>query len=270
MLRRLGARHQLASGFSGEGLADTARPVSPAGEEEDDEAAPEAHPGHPIPSSTSSQPELVDFDDGISAISSHTLEEMERRRTAKERSSTTTAAATTTVLRLHPLDFSQIIDEECEIRGQQSSTTNDDEDDYDGMRRELQGAFGGGRKKCHGLDVVEEEEVDETEVVFGAPFYEEKTMHRVPSTRTNQTINTSATEDTHEFEDMCLRHEALYWTDEDQVARIERSACRADVVARVQDRDQRSSARMSIEERARRLRELSRSRSRSDGSGSVS
>lgn len=141
-----------------------------------------------------------------------------------------------------------------------------------------------------GLDVVEE--VDETEVVFGAPFYEEtlamatmsspSVLNRVPSTRTHQTLNTTVTEDTHEFEDMYQRHEALYWTNQDHVAHLERSsAClRAipDETKKVmvrqhhdhRDRSSSSSGRMSIEERARRLRELSRSRSRSDGSGSVS
>ena len=69
-LRQLGARHQLAHGFPGASLAETARPVS-------SEEAPGAAPA---PGS----PELVDFDDGISAISSHTLEEMEQRRAAKK------------------------------------------------------------------------------------------------------------------------------------------------------------------------------------------
>lgn len=285
-LRQLGARHQLASGIPGESLADTARPITPG--EDDNAAATAAAALFPPTSSSSSQqqPELVDFDDGISAISSHTLEEMERRREQhqSQQHQSKKKAATTTVLRLHPLDFSQIIDEDCEwnddqvVAGHAASSTEN-------LRREYhhQGVGEGG------LDVVEE--VDETEVVFGTPFYEETTkattipmtspsdLHRVPSTRTHQTLNTTVTEDTHEFEDMCQRHEALYWTNQDQVASSERKSVSLRVVPHQQpqyhqDRHRSStsssSGRMSIEERARRLRELSRSRSRSDGSGSVS
>jgi hypothetical protein len=278
-LRQLGARHRLANGFPDENLADVARPITPGQDEEEVEAT---FHHHTLPTTSSSSPqqqqqsELVDFDDGISAISSHTLEEMERRRSAKEQR-VASAKTMTTVLRLHPLDFSQIIDEDCEWNNGRETTTTDT-----ALRREQYSHHQEGGR----LDVVEE--VDETEVVFGAPFYEEKLLHtndavtvtsssplvlnRVPSTRTHQTLNTTVTEDTHEFEDMCQRHEALYWTNQDQVASLERSsAClRAKPNQDHRDRSSSGGGRMSIEERARRLRELSRSRSRSDGSGSVS
>ena len=309
-LRQLGARHQLASGIPGESLADTARPLTPGGEEDDQQyhhhhhaAAASSTALVPAQSSSSSSQqqqqaaELVDFDDGISAISSHTLEEMERRREQQSQHQQQhkvmkKAAATTTVLRLHPLDFSQIIDEDCEWKDDQvvvvaAATASTEE-----FRHEYhhhQGGGGEGRK----LDVVEE--VDRTEVVFGIPFYEESSttkgipmtspsdLYRVPSTRTHQTLNTTVTEDTHEFEDMCQRHEALYWTNQDQVASTERKSVSLRGVPTHQQQQSQyhqdhhrsstttsSSGRMSIEERARRLRELSRSRSRSDGSGSVS
>ena len=76
---------------------------------------------------------------------------------------------------------------------------------------------------------------------------------------------------------MYKRNEAMYWVDEDQVAEAEKTSRRRSspvVVGTTTDRRGssagRQSQRMSIEERARRLRELSRSRSRSDGTGSVS
>ena len=235
-LRQLGAQHQLASGFTGESLADTARPISP---DNDDNGGEEKR-------------DLIDFDDGISAISSHTLEEMERRRTAKERKN---------VVRLHPLDFSQIIDENTELKYIEPHSSG--------------GLLG---------PVTEEVTEKDTEVAFGEPFYEEEGLFqsvrpivtdeitsnlnagaeltRVISSRTSQTNNTSMTEDSHEFEDMYNRHEAMYWTDQDQVASGEKNTTSRTT--------SRPSQRMSIEERARRLRELSRSRSRSDGTGSVS
>lgn len=232
-LRQLGARHQLAGGFPGESLADTARPISPGDKDE-----------FGLNGNSPESPELVDFDDGISAISSHTLEEMERRRAAKEKRN---------VVRLHPLDFSQIIDEETELKYTETG----------------RGPLG-----------LVQEEVDEknTEVVFGEPFYEEEDdfqkvdvppapadLNRVASTRTHQTLNTTITdEESHEFEEMYQRHEAMYWVDSNQVASTERMARGS---RRMETRPSRG---MSIEERARRLRELSRSRSRSDGTGSVS
>ena len=224
-LRQLGAQHQLRAGFPGESLADTARPISPL-ESAASGTAAEATP-------------LIDFDDGISAISSHTLEEMERRRQVKDKKH---------IVRLNPQDFSQIISENDEIKytPHDNSVSNNNTT----------------------LMAVKEVDEKDTEVVFGEPFYQATPedinnklntiepapqLNRVTSTRTNQTNNT---EDS--FEEY-KRHEAMYWVDQDQVATTEG-----------RQRQTRPSQRMGIEERARRLRELSRSRSRSDGTGSVS
>ena len=271
-LRQLGARHQLSSGFHGKSLAESARPISARAQQAELAQAAAAA------DTSSSSPDLVDFDDGISAISSHTLEELERRRVAKGRKH---------VVRLHPLDFSQIIDENAELHTE--------------LRQQ------------HGPSRVEgEEERNNTEVVFGQPFYNDlqqeavdakllqnvrtvvnesngiaheeftpspgrvtptappSALARVTSTRsskssrTQQTHNTTITEDSHEFEEMYNRHEQMYWIDSDQVANAER------VGKGKNDRNRPSQRTMIIEERARRLRELSRSRSRSDGTGSVS
>ena len=271
-LRQLGARHQLSSGFHGESLADTARPISP----NDKNASDVMGCSTTLDTTTStanSSPELIDFDDGISAISSHTLEEMERRRQAKDKKSTNN------IVRLHPLDFSQIIDENTELK----------------YTEQVSSSMGNG-----GLVPVKEVNEQDTEVVFGRPFYEENDlfqnvrntdiitkndtstkiiigppaqMNRVTSTKTQ---NTTITEDSNEFEEMYKRNEAKYWDDEDKVATCEKTSRRSSPVGgTTTDRRRGSSAgrqsqRMSIEERARRLRELSRSRSRSDGTGSVS
>jgi len=243
-LRQLGAQHQIASGFPGENLADTARPISPHEELKERAAAEEIYANHHHES-----PDLVDFDDGISAISSHTLEEMEKRRQVKEKKNKN-------VLRLHPRDFSQIIDENAELEC--------------------------GDNGLQGVGILEEtSEEKNTEVVFGDPFYGKdlfqnvcsiedshdnkrldtpaSNLNRSTSTKSQRTQNTTITEESNEFEEMYMRHEAMYWTDQDQVAHSETNA---------RSTRCRPSERMSIEERARRLRELSRSRSRSDGTGS--
>jgi hypothetical protein len=129
----------------GEALADVARPCSPE----------------------KSTPDLVDFDDGISAISSHTLEEMERRRVA---------------------------------------------------------------------DPIRED------VEWKPPF--QPAMEPRPISR-NESINTRKTNATEESFQKFMQYEAKYWNAEVN----------------------RERGRQSMEERARRLRELSRSRSRSDGTG---
>ena len=190
---------------------------------------------------------------------------MERRRQAKDKKSTNN------IVRLHPLDFSQIIDENTELK----------------YTEQVSSSMGNG-----GLVPVKEVNEQDTEVVFGRPFYEENDlfqnvrnteiigppaqMNRVTSTKTQ---NTTITEDSNEFEEMYKRNEAMYWVDEDQVATCEKTSRRSSPVlvdgGTTTDRRRGSSAgrqsqRMSIEERARRLRELSRSRSRSDGTGSVS
>ncbi|KAL7547426.1 hypothetical protein ACHAWF_017508 [Thalassiosira exigua] len=283
-LKRLGARHQLAGGFPGESLAEEARPVSPA-EREAERLRAER--------SREEVEGVADFDDGISAISSHTLEDMERRRQARERRTRAQASGGNgggggatrgpNVLRLHPLDFHQIIEEEAA-----------------GGRG---GATGFDPASPGGIAPAVSEERD-TEVVFGEPFYEEEEAaaptapaaasnpsppdpavarhvrtvvdpssgvahdefvpHPLSSrTRSANTAgtaqNTTATEESHEFEEMRRRDEAAFWSDEGMVGAAERARER---------RTGRAGRGMSIEERARRLRELSRSRSRSDGTGS--
>jgi hypothetical protein len=258
-------------------LADTARPISPEADGEDVDAAAEVA-------------NEVDFDDGISAISSHTLEEMERRRQARERRN---------VLRIHPLDFSQIIDENIELEPL-AEFGNEEEGGQEG-ENEGPAAVSSG-KEGNLIDKAN------AEVVFGQPFYEEtglfqnvrtvvdestmmnntrggvpvtaalpppsspSALARVTSTKTH---NTTMTEDSHEFEEMYHQHEALYWIDQDRVANVERNArqqqqSNTNVGSGGSGGRCRQSQRMSIEERAARLRELSRSRSRSDGTGSVS
>jgi hypothetical protein len=120
-----------------------------------------------------------------------------------------------------------------------------------------------------------------TEVVFCDPFYDEEGgtprddvadllknagMNRVASNRTNLTMNTTGTDESHEFEELYRRQEAMYWQDHDRVAdaeRMSRGLTRNHDAATARS----SCQKMSIEERARRLREISRSRSRSDGTG---
>ena len=238
-LRQLGAQHQLRAGFPGESLADTARPISP--NEQTAAAALNTSLESSAASGTAEATPLIDFDDGISAISSHTLEEMERRRQVKDKKH---------IVRLNPQDFSQIVSASDEIK----YTPHDNSSALNNNHTTLM--------------AVKEVDEKDTEVVFGEPFYQATPedvnnklntiepapkLNRVTSTRTNQTNNT---EDS--FEEY-KRHEAMYWVDQDQVADTEG-----------RQRQTRPSQRMGIEERARRLRELSRSRSRSDGTGSVS
>jgi hypothetical protein len=260
LLRQLGARHQLAGGFSGESLANTARPIHPA----DDVREEDLRRG-----ATASSPELVDFDDGISAISSHTLEEMERRLAAKDKKAGG-GGRTGITMRVNPHDFTHVIEEGCEWGGSGSGGVQGGAEG-DGWRQ-----WGGGT-----LDLVEEVEEKNTEVVFGDPFYEEGAErgqtprdnvadpHKKTDTNrvaSNLTMTTTGTDDSHEFEELYRRQEALYWQDQDRVADAER---RSRSMTRNHDATARSShQRMSIEERARRLREISRSRSRSDGTNS--
>ena len=171
------------------------------------------------------------------------------------------------MMRVNPHDFTQVVEEGCE-RGGGAVQGGGGE----GWRR-----WGGGR-----LDLVEEVDEKNTEVVFGEPFYEEKKedgtprkvvdlhnktdVNRVESNQTNLTMNSTYTEDSHEFEELHRRHEAMYWQDQDRVADSEH---RSRGMTQNHGCDAaRSRQRMSIEERARRLREISRSRSRSDGTSS--
>ncbi|KAL3796713.1 hypothetical protein HJC23_010013 [Cyclotella cryptica] len=182
-LRQLGAQHQLASGVYGEALADVARPSSPE--------------------KTKETPDLVDFDDGISAISSHTLEEMEKRRLQ-----------------------------------QGGGTTNPPR----------------GKLMLEARHVVNEDIEWQEDVEF-MPFAPLDSFSKPVEISRNVSTNTRQTNATEESFRMFMQTEAKYW--EDEVRGDER-------------RNGRGAVRPSIEERARRLRELSRSRSRSDGTGSVS
>lgn len=182
-LRQLGAQHQLASGVHGESLADVARPCSPE--------------------KTKHTPDLVDFDDGISAISSHTLEEMEKRRLQQSGPNLDASKAKMTLEARH----------------------------------------------------IVEEDIEWKEDVELMPFVSSNSFSKPIEISRNVSNNTRQTNATEESFRMFMQDEAKYW--ENEVKGDER-------------RNGRGTARPSIEERARRLRELSRSRSRSDGTGSVS
>jgi len=242
LLRQLGARHQLASGFHGdsvhgESLADIAHPVTPA--EEDEVAAPPSpsSPGSPGAAGDGRQNGAsFDFDDGISAISSHTLEDMERRRLARERTQSSN------VVRVSALDYSQIIDENTELRFQEPGI------EASRVLRTIDGA---------GPAAADE---DARRGAFGDPFFDPKELSRVSSARSR---NTSVSEDSDAFEAMWKRDEARYWT-----TGAEANDSKAGGAGRRHRASGRRTDRPSVDERARRLRELSRSRSRSDGSGS--
>jgi len=253
-LRQLGAKYILASST---GQPMTCTPALPADTASRNE--------------TALYPEEVDFDDGISAISSHTLEAMERRRVAKEMA-----------------------------KGSSNKSGNSIKA---GLTDSFHGAAPHGSTSapsggwCRQSDDGPLAQVDEgAEVIFGEPFYQEddvvmmaqNTMNkdqqqreiispksvadkiiadlilkktemnqRVGSNQTKSTMNTTATDDdSGEFQAMLQRNEAIYWGDEEHVKDVERKS--------------RGLKPMSIEERALRLREVSRSRSRSDGTGNVS
>lgn len=245
-LRLLGAKYILAS---------TGQPM----------ACPPALPADTASrNETTLYPEEVDFDDGISAISSHTLEAMERRRVAKEIAKVSSNKSGNSIKA--------------------------------GLTDSIHGTAPSGGW-CRQSDDGPLAQVDEgAEVVFGEPFYQDddvvimaqNTMtkgqqqkevispksvadkiiadlllkktemnQRVGSNQTKSTMNTTATDDdSGEFQAMLQRNEAIYWGDEEHVKDVERKS--------------RGLKPMSIEERALRLREVSRSRSRSDGTGNVS
>mmetsp|Transcript_11650 Transcript_11650/g.17831 ORF Transcript_11650/g.17831 Transcript_11650/m.17831 type:complete len:346 (+) Transcript_11650:87-1124(+) len=203
-LKKLGARHQLASGYIDPTLPDAARPVSP------DETCV-------TPSSMDDADEPVedevDFDDGISAISSHTLEEMEKRRQLH----------TVTV---SPTEFSK-------PRLPPSSKINN----TDFSKKPMMETISDGAA--------------EEDNFFGESFFNQTApqLGRFASNASN---------DSHQLEKAWDVDEVNYWKDE---------------VKKDKKKDKRSSRRqqrLSVEERAKRLRELSnrelsRSRSRSSG-----
>jgi hypothetical protein len=259
-LRQLSAKHILAS--------STGPPVASPPTTLPANAAPREDTTTPCPEFD----EEVDFDDGISAISSHTLEAMERRRVAKEMAKgSSSSSKSRNSIKVGLTDF---------IHG--TSSPN------------------GGW--CRQSDDGPLAQVDEgAEVVFGEPFYQEDDVvmmttdtqnnstttkdqqqkevispksiadkiiadlllkktemnQRMGSNETKCTMNTTATDDdSGEFQAMLQRNEAIYWGDEEHVKDVERKS--------------RGLKPISIEERAQRLREVSRSRSRSDGTGNVS
>jgi len=239
-LRQLGAQHQLASGLPGGGLADVARPVSPR--EEVEALQPPT-------------PDMVDFDDGISAISAHTLEEMVRR------SRGCGPGPQPHVVRLDPRDFAPtaaaspaVAHEGAEIVLQATEESTEASfratpprgDDDPALLRNVRTASGPAREEYLQFSPAAPPAADPGPVA--AMARRQRSL--------NTTLNTTATEDSHEFEEMRERQEALYWRDAERVARAEGGARHC------------TGSGPSIEERARRLRELSRSRSRSDGTGS--
>jgi hypothetical protein len=201
-LKKLGARHQLASGYIDPTLPDAARPVSP---EEKCVA----------PSSTDNADEPVDdevdFDDGISAISSHTLEEMEKRRQLH-------------TVRVSPTQFSKPM--------LPPSSKNNTDFSKKPMMETISGGVGGD---------------DDDDDFFGEPFFNQ-TPPKLERVGVSNVSN-----DSQQLEKAWNVDEVNYWKGE---------------VNKDKNNDKRSSRReqrLSVEERAKRLRELSRSRSRSSG-----
>mmetsp|Transcript_21398 Transcript_21398/g.30634 ORF Transcript_21398/g.30634 Transcript_21398/m.30634 type:complete len:346 (+) Transcript_21398:133-1170(+) len=203
-LKKLGARHQLASGYIDETLPDAARPVSP-----EEKIVP--------PPSTDNADEHVadevDFDDGISAISSHTLEEMEKRRLLH---TVTVSPNQFSEPKLPP--SSKIIENNDFSKKPMMETTTDGEAEEDDF--------------------------------FGEPFFNQ----------TAPQLKTNVSNDSQQLEKAWDLDEVNYWKDE-----VKKDKKKND------KRSSRRQKRMSVEERAKRLRELnnrdlSRSRSRSSGS----
>jgi len=196
-LRKLGARHQLAQGYIDPTLPDVARPVSP----EEKYAAASTDIG---------VDDEVDFDDGISAISSHTLEEMEKKRNLL-------------TVRVNPTEFSKPSRKKEILPPSYTDFSN----------KPIMKTMSGGA---------------EDDDFFGEPFFKASKLERVGLS--------SVTSDSKQLEKAWNVNEANFWESEVN-----------------KDNDKRSSRRqerLSVEERAKKLRELSRSRSRSSGTASVS
>jgi len=176
-LRQLGAQHQLACGVHGERLADVARPPSPEKQ---------------------TSPDLIDFDDGISAISSQTLEEMEKRHRQNN-----------------------------------------------GTMPKVAGAL----KEKLNSPIRENVPWQSRETEF-KPFIASEDLPLPVDVSRDASFSTRKTNATEESFQRFMQHEAQYWDGEVK-------------------NDRRSRAeRPSLEDRAKKLREMSRSRSRSDGTGS--
>lgn len=201
-LRKLGARHQLASGYIDETLPDAARPVS------DDKVVTPTSTGDNAEEHVADE---VDFDDGISAISSHTLEEMEKRRLLH---TVTVSPNHFSEPRLPP--SSKIIENtDFSKKPMMETTDGEAEEDF-----------------------------------FGEPFFNQ----------TAPQLQTNVSNDSQQLEKAWDLDEVNYWKDE-----VKKDKKKND------KRSSRRQKRLTVEERAKRLRELnnrdlSRSRSRSSGS----
>ena len=193
-LKRLGARHQLASGHVSPSLPDAARPVSP--DTQHDVVMSKGSAGKNVS-------DEVDFDDGVSALSAHTLEEMDKRFKNHEKKNTYI------------------------VNSKQFSVSN--------QKKPSPAAFN-------------ETVSGDTGDVFGEPFFNQ--------VKTPPKLGRVGTNDSQRLEKAWSLNEVNYWNDEVKKDNDKRST--------------RREQRLSVEERARRLRDLSRSRSRSSGTGSVS
>mmetsp|Transcript_7624 Transcript_7624/g.15815 ORF Transcript_7624/g.15815 Transcript_7624/m.15815 type:complete len:467 (+) Transcript_7624:1040-2440(+) len=228
-LRRLGAQHQLASGVHGESLADTARPVSPE--------LPRLPPREEGLAHASETYDAVDFDDGISAISAHTLEEMERRGLIHPPPTNAAGASDSRIRKSDPR------------RGVGTVSRIDETEESDTFDRDA----GNNPFRATGT---------RPKLVPAAtgPRPPPLQLSRIHSAHTRAT---AATEDTDG--ELWMAEEARYW---ETLAQDDGKESREAAKSRGNGRVARRTMRPSVEERARRLRELSRSRSRSDGTGS--
>lgn len=210
-LKKLGARHQLASGYVDPRLPDAARPVSP-----DDK-----HAVAPPPSTDSVDNHVddeVNFDDGISAISAHTLEEMDKRQKIHEKKNT---------VRVNPSQFSSKSKQPQQQNPKSSKEIISTSKDFSAkpFKATISGDLG-----------------------FDDPFFKQQSS-------TN--LNRVRSQDSQKLEKEWDAIEENYWKGEVKKDNAKQSTTRRQ-------------ERLSVEERARRLRELSRSRSRSSNTGSVS
>ncbi|KAL7456842.1 hypothetical protein ACHAWC_008313 [Mediolabrus comicus] len=211
-LKKLGARHQLASGYVDPRLPDAARPVSP--DDKHDVAAP--------PSTDSVDDHVddeVDFDDGISAISAHTLEEMDKRQKIHEKKNT---------VRVNPSQFSSKSKQPPQPKQQNPKSSKEiisPSKDFSAkpFKATISGNLG-----------------------FDDPFFKQQSS-------TN--LNRVRSQDSQKLEKEWHANEENYWKGEVKKDNARQSTRRQE--------------RLSVEERARRLRELSRSRSRSSNTGSL-
>ena len=213
-LKKLGARHQLASGYVDPRLPDAARPVSP--DDKHDVAAP--------PSTDSVDDHVddeVDFDDGISAISAHTLDEMDKKQKIHEKKNT---------VRVNPSQFSSKSKQPPQPQQQNPKSSKEViSSSKDFSAKPFKATISG-------------------DLGFDDPFFKQQ------SSSTN--LNRVRSQDSQKLEEEWVANEENYWKGEVKKDNARHSTRRQE--------------RLSVEERARRLRELSRSRSRSSNTGSVS